>query len=191
MDMKGSRTEKNLMAAFAGESQARNRYTFYAKAAEDEGYVQIAKILLGDRRERKVTCLRLLEPVGGGHAGVQGCLSGGTGAQDRGESQGCRRRRVAGMGHSVSGVRGGGGRRGLQEGGSDISKALDGGEVSRTPVSQATRLGRGRPGVQAVRATLWKCNECGYVHEGTGSHPRSVRCVGKPHSYFEVYCDTY
>src|SRR4030042_5241066 len=46
MEMKGSRTEQNLMKAFAGESQARNRYSFYAKVAEEEGYLQIARIFL-------------------------------------------------------------------------------------------------------------------------------------------------
>ena len=44
MELKGSKTEKNLMAAFAGESQARNKYTYYASKAKKEGYVQIAKI---------------------------------------------------------------------------------------------------------------------------------------------------
>ena len=44
MELKGSKTEKNLMAAFAGESQARNKYTYYANVARKEGYVQIAQI---------------------------------------------------------------------------------------------------------------------------------------------------
>jgi len=44
MDLKGSRTEKNLLAAFAGESQARNRYTFFASVAKKEGYEQIASL---------------------------------------------------------------------------------------------------------------------------------------------------
>ncbi|MBR3604261.1 MAG: rubrerythrin family protein, partial [Elusimicrobiaceae bacterium] len=44
MELKGSQTEKNLWAAFAGESQARNKYTYYASKAKKEGYVQIAKI---------------------------------------------------------------------------------------------------------------------------------------------------
>ena len=44
MELKGSKTEANLMEAFAGESQARNKYTFYASKAKKEGYVQIAKI---------------------------------------------------------------------------------------------------------------------------------------------------
>lgn len=44
MELKGSKTEKNLMEAFAGESQARNKYTYYASQAKKEGYVQISKI---------------------------------------------------------------------------------------------------------------------------------------------------
>ena len=44
MELKGSKTEKNLMEAFAGESQARNKYTYFASVAKKEGYVQIAKI---------------------------------------------------------------------------------------------------------------------------------------------------
>ena len=44
MELKGSKTEKNLMEAFSGESQARNKYTYYASQAKKEGFVQIAKI---------------------------------------------------------------------------------------------------------------------------------------------------
>ena len=44
MELKGSKTEKNLMTAFAGESQARNKYTYFASKAKKEGYVQIASI---------------------------------------------------------------------------------------------------------------------------------------------------
>ncbi|UCH87862.1 MAG: rubrerythrin family protein, partial [Dehalococcoidia bacterium] len=44
MELKGTRTEKNLLTAFAGESQARNRYTYFAEKAAEEGYIQIAQI---------------------------------------------------------------------------------------------------------------------------------------------------
>ena len=46
MDLKGSKTEKNLLEAFAGESQARNKYTYYASQAKKEGYVQISRIFV-------------------------------------------------------------------------------------------------------------------------------------------------
>ena len=53
MKLKGTKTEKKLLAAFAGESQARNRYTFFASAAKKEGYEQIASIFLKPQRTRR------------------------------------------------------------------------------------------------------------------------------------------
>ena len=53
MDLKGSKTEKNLMAAFAGESQARNKYTYFASKAKKEGYEQIAAIFLETAENEK------------------------------------------------------------------------------------------------------------------------------------------
>lgn len=55
MELKGSKTEKNLMEAFAGESQARNKYTYYASQAKKEGYVQISKILKQQLKMKKNT----------------------------------------------------------------------------------------------------------------------------------------
>ncbi len=53
MDLKGSKTEKNLMAAFAGESQARNKYTYYASRAKKDGFEQIANIFLETANNEK------------------------------------------------------------------------------------------------------------------------------------------
>ncbi len=63
MELKGSKTEKNLLAAFAGESQARNKYTFYASKAKKEGYVQIAKFFeetAGNEKEHAEIWYKLL-----------------------------------------------------------------------------------------------------------------------------------
>jgi len=63
MELKGSKTEQNLMAAFAGESQARNKYTFYASKAKKEGYVQIAKFFeetAGNEKEHAEIWYKLL-----------------------------------------------------------------------------------------------------------------------------------
>ena len=59
MEFKGSRTEKNLLAAFAGESQARNRYTYFASAAKKEGYEQISAIFLDTAENEKRACKAL------------------------------------------------------------------------------------------------------------------------------------
>ena len=55
MELKGTKTEKNLMAAFAGESQARNKYTYFASVAKKEGYEQIAGFFLKTAKTRKNT----------------------------------------------------------------------------------------------------------------------------------------
>ncbi len=66
MDLKGSQTEKNLMCAFAGESQARNRYTYYASAARKEGFVQVADIFEETANQEKEHAKRLFGLMQGG-----------------------------------------------------------------------------------------------------------------------------
>ena len=66
MDLKGSRTAKNLMAAFAGESQARNRYSYYASKAKKEGYVQISAIFEETASQEKEHAKRLFNLLEGG-----------------------------------------------------------------------------------------------------------------------------
>ncbi len=56
MDLKGTKTEKNLWDAFAGESQARNKYTYFAKVAKKEGYEQISKPIFRNCQKRNGTC---------------------------------------------------------------------------------------------------------------------------------------
>jgi len=65
MELKGSQTEKNLMCAFAGESQARNRYTYYASAATKEGYAQIADIFTETANQEKEHAKRLFKLMEG------------------------------------------------------------------------------------------------------------------------------
>ena len=67
MELKGSKTEANLMAAFAGESQARNKYTFYASKAKKEGYEQIAKLFIetaDNEKEHAKIWFKLLQDGG-------------------------------------------------------------------------------------------------------------------------------
>jgi rubrerythrin len=64
--IKGTETEKNLLAAFAGESQARNRYTLFAEKAEEEGYIQIARLFLETADNEKVHAQRYFSFLEGG-----------------------------------------------------------------------------------------------------------------------------
>jgi rubrerythrin len=70
MEFKGSKTEKNLLAAFAGESQARNRYTYFASAARKEGYEQISAIFLETAENEKEHAKLFFNLLKGGEAEI-------------------------------------------------------------------------------------------------------------------------
>ena len=70
MDLKGSKTQKNLMAAFAGESQARNRYSYYSAKAKKDGFVQIADIFEETANQEQAHAKRLFKFMDGGEAEI-------------------------------------------------------------------------------------------------------------------------
>ena len=76
-DLKGSQTEKNLLTAFAGESQARNRYTYYASKAKKEGFVQIAHIFEETANHEKEHAKRLFKFLKGGEVEITGSFPAG------------------------------------------------------------------------------------------------------------------
>ncbi len=190
MEMKGSRTEKNLMAAFAGESQARNRYSFYAKVAQDEGYVRIAKIFLetaDNERSHAYNFWSLLEggmpeftaayPAGPEHDTVQNLRDAADGElmewgtlypefADVAEEEGFKK---------VAAV---------------FRKTLTAEQYHERRYRKLLALVEAGQVFERTEPTFWKCDECGYVHEGTDA-PKVCPLCGKPQSYFQVYCDTY
>ena len=78
MKLKGTRTEKNLLTAFAGESQARNRYTYFASAAKKENYIQISAIFTETAEQEKEHAKRLFKFLEGGEAAVSASFPAGT-----------------------------------------------------------------------------------------------------------------
>ena len=77
-DLKGSQTEKNLLTAFSGESQARNRYTYFASKAKKEGYVQISEIFTETANQEKEHAKRLFKLLQGGEVEITGAFPAGT-----------------------------------------------------------------------------------------------------------------
>lgn len=79
MELKGSQTEKNLWAAFAGESQARNKYTYYASKAKKDGYVQISNIFTetaNNEKEHAKIWFKLVEGIGDTPANLKAAAAG-------------------------------------------------------------------------------------------------------------------
>jgi rubrerythrin len=77
-NLKGTQTEKNLLTAFSGESQARNRYTYFASKAKKEGYVQIADIFAETANQEKEHAKRLFKFLEGGEVEITGAFPAGT-----------------------------------------------------------------------------------------------------------------
>jgi len=190
MDMKGSRTEQNLMKAFAGESQARNRYTFDAEVAEQEGYLQIADLFretADNERAHAYAFFSLLDggmpeftaayPAGPTHSTAVNLLAAAEGElmewgtlypdfADVAEQEGFKK--AAAVFRKVSSAEKYHERR--------FRKLL-------ANVEAETVFKKEGP-------TLWKCLECGYVHEGDEA-PKVCPLCGKLQSYFEVYGENY
>ena len=76
-DLKESQTEKNILTAFAGESQARNRYTYFASQAKKEGYVQISEIFAETANQEKEHAKRLFKLLSGGEVTISGAFPAG------------------------------------------------------------------------------------------------------------------
>ena len=86
--LKGTQTEKNLLTAFAGESQARNRYSYFASKAKKEGYVQIASIFEETANQEKEHAKRFFKFLEGGEVEFTGSLSRRNDRQHPGEPEG-------------------------------------------------------------------------------------------------------
>ena len=178
MELKGSQTEQNLMAAFAGESQARNKYTFAASTAAKEGFQQIAAIFLETADNEKEHAKLLARELGG--------IIGTTAENLEGAAEGEHHewtdmyRRFADVAR--------------QEGFAQIASLFS--ELAEVEQVHEARyqalLGNLRSGTvfQRPQETRWKCRNCGYVYTGAEA-PEFCPCCKHPRGYFEVLVERY
>jgi rubrerythrin len=190
MNLKGSRTEKNLLAAFAGESQARTRYSFFASVAKKEGYEQISAIFqetADNEREHAKLFFKYLEGgeaeiVASYPAGVIGTTAKNLLAAAEGEKLewGTLYPDFAGVAE--------------EEGFSEIAHTF-----SMVATVEAHHELRYRKLLENIEKGMvykkplvirWKCRNCGHIEE---SSQAPVECPVCSHaqSYFEVWCENY
>lgn len=177
MELKGSKTEKNLLAAFAGESMAANRYEFFAGQAKKDGYEQIMgyfhETSLNERQHAK----RMFQFLGGIGTTEDNLKSGATGEHEEWSNIYKEMEEVA-----------------QTEGFTEISAffkhlATVEKEHEERYLALLNLLKTNRV-FQTTEQTVWVCRNCGYVHVGQEA-PMSCPVCAHPQSYFERKKDNY
>ncbi|MCW4005468.1 MAG: rubrerythrin family protein [Candidatus Bathyarchaeota archaeon] len=190
MELKGSQTEKSLLAAFAGESQARNRYTYFASVAKKEGYEQISAIFQETADNEKEHAKRFFKYLQGGGveitamypAGVISTTADNLKAAADGEKE------------EWSMLYPNFGEVAEKEGFPEVAKTFR--EIAKVEVEHERRylklLENVKQGTvfKKDKVIKWKCRNCGYIHEGTEA-PKVCPACEHPQSYYEVWAQTY
>jgi len=190
MEFKGSKTEKNLLAAFAGESQARNRYTYFASEAKKAGYEQISAIFLetaDNEKEHAKLFFKLLkggeaEIIAGYPAGVIGDTAVNLKAAAAGE-----RLEWTTLYQNFSEVAGKEGFVEASQTFAQIAKVEKEHEARYLGLLKNLQEGKVFKKDASIR---WHCRNCGYVHEGKEAPDKCPVC-SHPRAFFEVLAENY
>lgn len=188
--IKGTQTEKNLLTAFAGESQARNRYTYFASKARKEGYLQIAEIFSETADQEKAHAKRFFKFLEGGEAQVVGVFPAGV----IGTTLENLNAAADGEQHEHSDMYPGFATVARNEGFEAVAKVLDFVSVAEKHHEKryralAANIAAGRV-FKRDQAVLWHCRNCGYLHEGLEAPEMCAACA-HPQAHFEIYCENY
>jgi len=166
--LKGTQTEKNLLTAFAGESQARNRYSFFASQARKEGYEQIAAIFAETAENEKEHAKRLFKSLEGGEVQIQASFPAGV----IGDTASNLEAAAKGENYEHTQMYPEFARVARKEGFPEIAAAFEAIAVAEREHERRYRalLENIREGkvFRKDRPVKWRCRNCGYVHEGRG-----------------------
>ncbi|UCD52307.1 MAG: rubrerythrin family protein [Phycisphaerales bacterium] len=190
MSLKGTETEKNLLAAFAGESQARNRYTYYASTAKKEGYVQMAAIFEETANQEKEHAKRLFKFLEGGEVEIQAAFPAGV----IGSTLENLKAAAAGEHYETTEMYPNFAKVAESEGLAEVAAVFKMIAVAEKRhedrylalaknITDGTVFKRPAP----VR---WVCRNCGYVHEGTEA-PKVCAACAHPQAHFELEAANY
>ncbi|MFH0967427.1 MAG: rubrerythrin family protein [Methanobacteriota archaeon] len=190
MDLKGSQTEKNILAAFAGESQARNRYTFFASVAKKEGYEQIASIFLETAENEKEHAKLFFTLLPGGDAEITASYPAGK----IGTTPENLKAAADGELHEWGALYPEAAQIADKEGFPQVAHIFK--EIAKVEVSHERRYRRLLSQVEQSTVfsrdeqVRWKCRNCGYVHDDSKA-PQICPVCSHPVSYFELWCENY
>jgi len=189
-ELKGSKTEKNLLTAFAGESQARNRYTFYAEVAKKEGYEQISAIFEETAWNERAHAEREFEFLKGGDVEIQAAYPAGV----IGDTKANLKAAAEGERHEWTKMYPDFEKVAREEGFPEIAVVFkEIGEVEehheKRYLALLNNVCAGKV-FKKDRPVKWKCRNCGYVHEGTSAPEKCPACA-HPQKYYELLVESY
>lgn len=185
MELKGSRTEKNLITAFAGESQARNRYTYFASKARKEGYVQISDIFEETANQEREHAKRMFKFMTGGEAEVSaGFPFGVINTTTENLKAG-----AAGEHYEWTEMYPGFALVAREEGFEEIADMFEAICVAEKQhekryLDLARNIDEGKV-FKKETAVVWRCRNCGYLHEGPEAPDECPACA-HPQAHFEL-----
>ncbi|MDZ7633236.1 MAG: ferritin family protein [Bacteroidales bacterium] len=188
--IKGTRTEKNLLKAFAGESQAKNRYEFAAKVAKEEGYEQIAAIFLETALQEQQHAKRFFGYLEGGMVEITAAYPAGktsTTSENLEAAADGEHEEWSDLYPAFAKVA-------EEEGFKEIAtcfKAISAAEkVHEERYRKLLANVMGNKVFERGEKVFWYCRKCGYVHFGTKPLKNCPACL-HPFNYFEIFAENY
>lgn len=188
--LKGTKTEQNLLKAFAGESQARNRYTFFASKAKKEGLEQISAIFTETAGNEKEHAERFFKFLEGGEVEITASFPAGkigTTLENLKAAADGEYEEWTDLYPSFAKVA-------AEEGFSEISDCFK--MIAKAEIAHENRyrklwtnLNEGKVFKKDGKVT-WKCGNCGYLHEAASAPEKCPACL-HPQAYFELFVETY
>ena len=187
---KGSMTEKNLLAAFAGESQASNRYTYFASAARKEGYEQIANIFVETAENEKEHAKVFFNHLRGGEV----VITAGYPAGMIGKTKANLEAAAAGEKMEWTTLYADFAKIAKKEGFADVARSFE--QIAKVEKFHESRYRKLIENVtkkevfKKNKAIKWHCLNCGYIFEGV-KPPKLCPACQHPQSYYEVLAENY
>jgi rubrerythrin len=190
MELKNSKTEKNILTAFAGESQARNRYTYFASKARKEGFIQIALIFEETANQEKEHAKRLFKLLAGGEVEIQAAFPAGV----IGATKEDLKASAGGENYEWTEMYPGFAKVAREEGFDEIALVFESIAVAEKEHEKRYRalLSNIEQGTvfKKDRSVTWRCLNCGYIHEGSEA-PEECPACAHPRDYYELLAENW
>ncbi|MBU4427500.1 MAG: rubrerythrin family protein [Desulfobacterales bacterium] len=189
-DLKGSLTEKNLLTAFAGESQARNRYTYFASQAKKDGFVQMESVFEETANQEKEHAKRLFKFLEGGEVEIKASFPAGV----VGSTQENLKASAAGEHYEHIEMYPGFAKTARKEGFEAIATVFEAIAVAEKQhekryLDLAANIEAGRV-FKRDTEVVWRCRNCGYLHTGNEA-PEVCPACAHPKAHFELLGENY